>query len=1170
MKVKQFDIKHIITVIVILSIVVIGLLLNWVRGLSNNAIIESTFDELEQISVQYHDILVKTLKESEKNLLLLADSVTKNSIDKDTIVDFFNNQTQSLIFETLYYIDMDGNGISSKNQVYDFSDNDLFIHALKNEFHIADSRISLHTNDIVFSLIVPVTKNDVTTSFLFCEISVDDFFELIFQNKDYVGDIFFVDTDLNLIYSTSKNHIGASIIPEEDVSEMGIDNVTKAQTDISNEQHGGFYYDYFGTPKVMIYYPIEMTDIALAMNVHVDSLSSEIIIASDYFMLVGTIIYWIIIILVICFFIVQKLFNKRMIKVAYYDPLTDLANLAKLKLEMCSVLENNKKKQYSIIVIDIENFKAINEMFGYDIGDRVLKAVKTLTDSFNEPSLVVARIDSDRFAMFAGNNFFDDLETFAQAINQHYDEVIPELIDYAGSFKVGRYHIELGETNFDDIMSKVNLAHVKAKTIKGEMVCDYDDTLKNQVLIEADITNKMNTALSNKEFKVYLQPKFTTNDDELVGAEALVRWIEADGNMMFPNDFIPLFERNGFIVELDKYVLEVVCMAIRRWIDDGLGKLTISVNCSRLNLENPYYVDGIVAIADKHNVPHECIEIELTESTTIETQNTIEQLFDDLRKNGFKISIDDFGAGYSSLGMLKNLHVDTLKMDKSFFVGGKNARRDDMLIDSIVKMSHNLGMYVVAEGIETVEQIELLKSMNCDAVQGYFYDKPMPISQFEEKYGKIMAINSLSDSMITPLIKHINDTKYASSLVPSGIIVTKLDNSFTIVEANDYFFDMIGYSREEIRDLFNNRGLNIMDPNSRLEIMNYYRHQMETDPQALMEFTSKFTSKANKEHTYRLSGKTAINENGVTRLYTSVVDITDYSKADSDLQNERDFIARISSLTNSSFFDFDGKTKTIRFSKNFAERFNLPDIIENFTETELSKEMFPKLIEFANNYSSLPHKTDGEFCIKLPNGDPVWHLYNSKTIYDINTQSHKVVGKMSEAFGHKLEMDILEVKSKADQSISIYDKNATERYIHNYLRISASDIDNGAFFIIELENFDHLDETFGPDFAKDCLKDVGDILRNMFRSSDIIGRTHNKEFYVFISNNISIEFAERKAEDLYRNLTKTYKKDDVSLDIVVNIGMSLYPDHGSNFKTLYEKATKELNSGKEKRNNNSI
>ncbi len=1152
MKIKQFFAKHILTVVVCLALVFIGLLLNYARHITDEAVIESTFDEMNQIGFQYQVLLSQTLEEASDDLLLFADFVVNNNIDHENIVAYMNSQSHAAKFSQLYYIELDGSGLSKENEYADFSDNESFKHALKNEMYVEDPYISLQTSEVVFDLAVPVIKNGEPIAVLFSKISVNEFFETILQNKDYEGDIFFVDDKLNMIFSTSSNHLDAIIIPEEDVAEMGMPNVIQAQTNLANDQSGGFYYDYFGIPKVMVYYPIELTNVAFAMNVHVESISSEILKAADYFTKVGIAIYWTIVILVIYIAIMQTRSNKRILKVAYYDPLTGLPNMVKFKADTEAALTSNPNKNYTIIVFDIENFKAINEVFGYKTGDLMLTTINDVADMINQPSLITARIGDDKFAMFAESFVLEDLSTILANVTELYDKTIPELKDYAAKYKIGRYKIENNETNIDEIMSKVILAHNKARRTNGEPVCDYDDIFKKTLQAEAEITNKMTLALENKEFQAFLQPKFAINENELIGAEALARWIEADDKMIYPNDFIPLFERNGFIVELDNYILEQVCITLRKWLDQGLHIVPISVNCSRLNLHNPNFVQVVAATADKYNVPHEYIEIELTESNTIESEQTIEQLFESLHKEGFRISIDDFGAGYSSLGMLTSLQVDTLKMDRSFFVGSKNARRDDLLIDSIVKMAHNLNMYVVAEGIETKEQVELLQGMNCDAIQGYYYDKPMPISQFEEKYRASMQ-KFAGDKSAIPLVNRINDIKYASTFVPSGILVVKLDEHFTLAEANDYYFDMIGYTREEVRDIFNNRGILIMDAQKRIEILEYFNRHLQENPDGLMNFTTQFTIKSGAIHTYNLSGKIAISENGEPRLYASVTDITNYIMVDAELQFERDFNTRIAALTNNAFFDYDKETDTIHFSKDFAEKFNIPNIIENLSISQLFPDFLPVQAKITQNETTI-NKGDGEFFAKLANGEPTWYIYSYKTIYDQIKQKEIIVGRMMEAAGHKAELDILKVKSETDPSINIFDQQATNRYISNYLKIATDDNEAGAFLVIDLMNWNKLKSSFGQDYTNAQLSEVANIIRSMFRSADLIGRAFDDKFFVFINNYKTIEFVERKTIEICTALTKSYQKEGITLHITASIGISLYPEHGDSFTTLYEKA----------------
>ncbi len=1158
MKLHKFNSKIIKLMVVISLITFIGLLINWSLRNVNDAVIDATVSEMSQIGNHAEQALENNLAETKDDLVYLADYIVKLDVPAEDIGDFLATQAQTERFDTLYYIDIDGNGVSLNGETQDFSENETFLCAMQNDFFIDEPYISSVTNELIFDISVPVVKHGEVIAVLYTETSMREFWDSMADTIAATGDIFIVDYNLNLIFSTSENHTGTSLVPQEDVAEMGIENVAKAQADFSERRSGGFYYDYYGTPKVMVYFPIENTEWTLAMNAEVAAINSILTNAVERTDTISAIIYWTVIFLVIYISVVQMRSDKKLIKTAYYDPLTQLANTTKLKLDITTTLEQNKRKLYSIIVFDIENFKAINEKFGYEIGDRVLKTIKSFSDSFNEPSLVTARIGGDRFAMFAEKHFLEDISILTENVSNHFDTCIPELRDYSGTYKIGRYHIEFKETDFDDIMAKVNLALVRAKSSKSEVLCDYDDTLKKKVLNDAEITNKMRTALGNQEFKVYLQPKFSTYGNELVSAEALVRWTEANGKMIYPNDFIPLFERNGFIVELDKYMLENVCQTLNRWQSEGFEPISVSVNCSRLNLENPFFVDGIVAIVDKYHVPHECIEIELTESATIENETTIEKLFADLRKNNFKISIDDFGAGYSSLGMLKNLHVDTLKMDRSFFVGGKSERRDDVLVDSIVKMSHNLGMYVVAEGIETKEQVELLRSMNCDAIQGYVYARPMPIDEFEKEYRDVLLHKSTKQKTF-PLIQNINDAKFANSLVPCGILISKLDEWFTMTEANKSYFDIVGFTREEIRDIYGNRGLDMIDPQDKIAITQYFNKQMKLSPDEPMEYVCKTITKGGKYKTVQLRGVVATNEIGQARLYFSVTDITDYAEMTSKIKHDKAFVSNIASLMNNAYFDFDNTTQTIRFSKNFSSKFHIPETIENFLDSNIRASIFPAHQASSDGKGALVPTVDGQFCMILPNGDPVWYLYHYEFINDENGKVYRTVGKLTEMVRNKLVTDISRVKSEIDLLTGLYNQQTTQKYIHSYLQVAPHSNSTGALFAIRLNHFSKFNDTFGCEFSGECLAELGKLLLDAFSDMDIVGRMGTDQFLVLIGNYKTIDELKAKGTELCAKLNKTYEKDGKNITLTANIGIALYPDHGKEFDSLYKKATTALN-----------
>ncbi len=740
MKIK--DRKQIIqrTIGVIVVTLIITLLANLFRFSAQEAVINATVSEMEQIGAQMQIILEDAIIEAEIDLSLLSEYASKNNISKENAVDFLDSQSQTEKFNNLFYVDLEGNGINVEGKTYDFSQYSAFHYATEKDSHITNPYISAEKEEFVFKIFVPVTQNNEVTAVLCAEIIISDFFEIMKENTGEVGDIFIVDEDLNFIFSTSEGHEGEVIIPDGDVNEMGYENVIEAQFNITNNNSGSFHYDYYGISKVMTYMPINMTDWALAINVESAYINNELAEAVDKLNDICVAIYWFLIV-VICVTAYDHNRNVRIIEEkAYYDELTKLPNLTKIKLDMSEILNQKNRGDYGVLKFDIENFKIINEIFGFEVGDKVLKVAKNVSDDAKkiEKELIVARIGVDEYLTFAPAEFILNVENNIAMYESEYKKIVPEIGNYKISFKYGRYIIEKNEIDISQIINKVTLAHNKAKESEGFSVYDYDELYKNKLLKDARIASKMHKALENNEFKVYLQPKFNTKDNTLIGAEALVRWIEEDGTIIFPDDFIPLFEKNGFIVEIDKYILDKVSAFITSLIDRNMGHLPISVNCSRQNLKSQTFVEDIVYITDKNKTPHNLIEIELTESTTLDNEKVLVKLFSKLTEHEFKISIDDFGSGYSSLGMLQNLKVDTLKLDRSFFSSQKKSGRRDLLVRSVIDMSHNLGMYVVAEGIETLEQIETLRSMNCDAVQGYYFARPMPMEIFEEKYKDVI------------------------------------------------------------------------------------------------------------------------------------------------------------------------------------------------------------------------------------------------------------------------------------------------------------------------------------------------------------------------------------------------------------------------------------------------
>lgn len=428
------------------------------------------------------------------------------------------------------------------------------------------------------------------------------------------------------------------------------------------------------------------------------------------------------------FFIKLRKSKKNLISLAYYDPLTGAANLSKFKIDAQKQLRMNPEQGYVIDVMDIKNFQLINELYGYDAGDKLLCAIADhLRAVLDERTEAFGRIGDDEFAiLLAAEN--------EQALFARADESFSRLLSNSRKFIkqqivfIRGYYFLQGETDLVAALEKAMLAHKKAKSWEKPVVL-YDAHMKQEILREQQLEDRMESALENREFKLFLQPQYRVCDETVSGAEALVRWVTSEGVTIYPNEFIPLFERNGFVRKLDYYMFELACEKMREWIENGRRPVTISVNFSRSHLSDENWVSELAEIAGRYAVPKALLEIEITERTAIEREDVLVDLIGQIHKAGFKVSIDDFGSGHSSLGILQSLEVDTLKLDKSFFHTQTNIPRAKAVVASIIQMAKVLRMSTVAEGVEREDQVQFLRNLDCDTIQGFYYARPMPADE---------------------------------------------------------------------------------------------------------------------------------------------------------------------------------------------------------------------------------------------------------------------------------------------------------------------------------------------------------------------------------------------------------------------------------------------------------
>lgn len=413
---------------------------------------------------------------------------------------------------------------------------------------------------------------------------------------------------------------------------------------------------------------------------------------------------------------------------ADHDNLTGLYNKDKLYSVAQQRLKTNTSSKYAFIIFDLDKFRIINDVFGSSTGDKFLNYVANTLQTNMPEDAICGRLYSDNFGIFMNYNNDNDIINFMDSITK---KIRKYPIDIKISISYGVYKIEDIQLTMNTICDWANFAK---KRIKGNALKSgafYDDTLRHNMLEEQALENDMERSLQNDEFKVYLQPKFNIETSEVIGAEALTRWIHPVRGLIPPDRFIPLFERNNFIINMDKYIWEQVCKLIRKWLDLGLKVVPISLNVSRLHIVDPKLPSIINDLIMKYNIPSSLIEIEITETAFFENITDINNSIKKLKEFGFAVSMDDFGSGYSSLNMLKELHVDILKIDRNFMNEVVATEKGKTVIRHTISMATDLNLEIISEGVETEEQAKFLLQNGCNTAQGFFYSKPLAIDNYE-------------------------------------------------------------------------------------------------------------------------------------------------------------------------------------------------------------------------------------------------------------------------------------------------------------------------------------------------------------------------------------------------------------------------------------------------------
>ncbi|HSK64057.1 MAG TPA: EAL domain-containing protein, partial [Pyrinomonadaceae bacterium] len=432
----------------------------------------------------------------------------------------------------------------------------------------------------------------------------------------------------------------------------------------------------------------------------------------------------------------NKQTQEKLNHLAYHDALTDLPNqvLFKDRLKQAIAYSRRSDQMHAVLLLNLDRFKTINDSLGYTAGDRLLQSVAQRLTSCVRESDTVARFGSDEFAILLTQiSRAQDAANAARAIKDVLDQAFifdEQEVFISTSIGISLYPHDDRDTA--GLLKNAGTALDRAKVEGGNSYQFYTAGGTTRALKQLVLESNLRGALERSEFVVHYQPQVTIPDFHLVGMEALVRWRHPSLGLLYPSEFVPVAEDSGLIIALGEWVMRTACLQNKAWQDAGLLPMRLSVNFSARQFQQPAFITSVAEILQETNLDPRWLELEITESSIMkEPDQAIERLHE-LKLMGIRVAIDDFGTGYSSLNYLKRFPIDTLKIDKSFVADVCKDPHDTAIVRAIITLGHALDLTVIAEGVETQEQLKYLSSLNCDVVQGFLFSKSLAAPAFEE------------------------------------------------------------------------------------------------------------------------------------------------------------------------------------------------------------------------------------------------------------------------------------------------------------------------------------------------------------------------------------------------------------------------------------------------------
>lgn len=641
--------------------------------------------------------------------------------------------------------------------------------------------------------------------------------------------------------------------------------------------------------------------------------------------------------------------SSHFVQLSEYDELTGLYNMKGFSKYVELAADQDEAGvsagKYAVICFDVIRFKAINDIFGVAEGNKLLQYIAQVIRETLKSGDFACRSISDHFVIFThteGNELEDMIEQMLEKI-EGYE--LPFVINC----NVGIYITNGERLSVDAMIDRAILAQSVIKGSYMEKYSYYTEALRNDMLGEQEIIAMVETAIAQEQFVAFYQPQYNHSNGMLIGAEALVRWNHPEKGLISPGVFIPICEKNGFITRLDLYVFEQTCKFIRKCMDKGIPVVPISSNFSRNDIFQPNFVERLEEIRKKYEVPAKYLRVEITESTVVGGIKQVNKIIEQLHECGYLVEMDDFGSGYSSLNVLKDISFDIIKLDMMFLREETESNRGGIIVSAVMRMAKWLGMPVIAEGVETVKQADFLRSIGCESIQGYLYSKPLPEDQYEEKLRNSTVGENVQQMRLIDTINACDfwnpksqETLIFSNFVGGAAIFDYHDGKIEILRVNQKYLQEIGLNQSE-KEFIKTDPLSTLDEANR----KIYHAMLEQAIQSMDEeecetWRELSSSCCGEERICIRSNVRVIGKSDDDYLFYAMIrNITaEKNRFEEILDSERRF-KMASEQVNIYYWEYTVATKEMRPCFRCMRDLGLPAVLTNYPDSAIEMGIFP-------------------------------------------------------------------------------------------------------------------------------------------------------------------------------------------------------------------------------------